>query len=183
MPNLDSGPDGPFVMPGEFGIVLEVGDERRSQDLTVRPDDRLAVTAEERQARYDFTMELRDLHTVRTTKRGVAAYDLERLHFRIAWKRWPKSDGSRLRRTLSAPKRLPAEIEEIADEWRRLNADIRNWWTGLLGKFDGGPSTTGSLTGPSDDQRRRMARIWEARARAAEEKLNDGKGRCGSAVE
>ena len=72
-----------------------------------------------------------------------------------------------------------AEIEEIADEWRRLNADIRNWWTGLLGKFDGGPSTTGSLTGPSDDQRRRMARIWEE-VRAAEEKLNTVA--CGSAV-
>ena len=77
VPNLDSGPDGPFVMPGEFGIVLEVGDERRSQDLTVRPDDRLAVTAEERQARYDFTMELRDLQLFAYEK-GVAAYDMER---------------------------------------------------------------------------------------------------------
>ena len=67
---------------------------------------------------------------------------------------------------------LAAQIKEAADEWRRLNRDIRSWWRGLRGQFDGGPSTIGSLTGPSDDQRRRMARIREE-ARAAEERLRE----------
>ena len=49
---------------------------------------------------------------------------------------------------------------------------MRNWWTGLLGNFDGGPSTTGSLTGPSDDQRRRLARLTEE-ARVAGEQLDE----------
>ena len=167
VPNLDSGPDGPFVLPGEFGVVLEVGDERRSQDLTVRPDERLAVSDEERQARYAFTMELRDLQLF-AYEQGVAAYDLERAADE-GMEALAEAEGVDPE-DLERAEALAAEIEEVADEWRRLNADIRNWWTGLLGKFDGGPSTTGSLTAPSDDQRRRMARIWEE-ARAAEEEL------------
>lgn len=37
----------------------------------------------------------------------------------------------------------------------------------MIGKFDGGPSTMGSLAGPSDDQRRRLARVQEKAGRAA----------------
>ena len=60
---------------------------------------------------------------------------------------------------LERARELAGEIEEVADEWRAINSDIRNWWTGLRGKFDGGVSTTGSLTGPSDDHRRRLEQI------------------------
>ena len=73
---------------------------------------------------------------------------------------------------LERAKALAAEIKEVADEWRRINRDIRGWWRGLRGQFDGGPSTMGSLTGPSDDQRRRLARIWDE-ARVAEEELRE----------
>ena len=66
---------------------------------------------------------------------------------------------------LERAKEFAAEIEEVADAWREINSSIRNWWTGLLGNFDGGPSTMGSLTGPSDDQRRRLARLTDAGAR------------------
>ena len=67
---------------------------------------------------------------------------------------------------------MATQIKEVADEWRRINRDIRGWWRGLRGQFDGGPSTMGSLTGPSDDQRRRLAKVWEE-ARAAEERLRE----------
>ncbi|MYK66371.1 MAG: hypothetical protein F4022_07850 [Gemmatimonadetes bacterium] len=73
---------------------------------------------------------------------------------------------------LERAEELAAEIKGVADEWRRINRDIRGWWRGLRGQFDGGPSTMGSLTGPSDDQRRRLARIWEE-ARVAEERLRE----------
>lgn len=169
VPNLDSGPDGPFVLPGEFTVVLTVGDERRQQDLTVRPDERLRVTEAERLARYEFTLELHELKRFAYDE-GVAAYDLER-EAEAAIEALEEADDVD-EDDLDRARELAAEIEEIADEWRRLNADIRNWWTGLLGKFDGGPSTTGSLTGPSDDQRRRMARIW-VEARTAEEQLDE----------
>ena len=169
VPNLDSGPDGPLVLPGEFTVALTVGDERRQQDLTVRPDDRLRVSEAERVARYEFTMELHELKRFAYDK-GVAAYDLER-EANGAVETLEETGGVD-EDDLERARELAAEIEEVADEWRRLNSDIRNWWTGLLGKFDGGPSTMGSLTGPSDDHRRRMARIWEE-ARAAEEQLDE----------
>ncbi len=169
VPNLDSGPDGPLVLPGEFTVVLTVGDDRRQQDLTVRPDDRLRVSEAERVARYEFTMELHELKLFAYDV-GVAAYDLER-EANGAVETLEETDGVD-EDDLERARELAAEIEEVADEWRRLNSDIRNWWTGLLGKFDGGPSTMGSLSGPSDDHRRRMARIWEE-ARAAEEQLDE----------
>lgn len=166
VPNLDSGPDGPFVLPGEFMVVLRVGDERRQQDLTVRPDERLRVSEADRLARYEFTLELHELKRL-AYEEGVAAYDLER-EAEAAVE--ALADGDDIdENDLERAKALAAEIEEVADEWRDINSNIRNWWTGLLGNFDGGPSTTGSLTGPSDDQRRRLARLTdEARVAGAQ---------------
>ena len=169
VPNLDSGPDGPFVLPGEFTAVLRVGDERRQQSLTVRPDERLRVTEEERLARYEFTMELHELKRL-AYEEGVAAYDLER-EATAAVEALEEAEGVD-EDDLDRAKELAAEIEEVADEWRDINSNVRNWWTGLLGNFDGGPSTTGSLTGPSDDQRRRLARLTDE-ARVAGERLDE----------
>ena len=169
VPNLDSGPGGPLVLPGEFAVALDVGDERRQQPLTVRPDDRLAVSEEERRARYDFTMELHDLQLF-AYEQGVTAYDAQRAADEGV-KALKEAEGVAAE-DLERAEELAAQIKEVADEWRRLNRDIRNWWRGLRGQFDGGPSTMGSLTGPSDDQRRRMARIREE-ARAAEERLRE----------
>ena len=114
-------------------------------------------------------MELHELKRF-AYEQGVAAYDLDRSASE-ALDALGEAEGVDPEDVTRAEE-LAAEIEEVADEWRRLNRDIRNWWTGLLGKFDGGPSTTGSLTGPSDDQLRRMARVWE-QARAAEERLGE----------
>lgn len=169
MPTLDAGPDGPLVLPGTFTVILEVGDERRSQRLTVRPDDRLGISAEERQARHAFTMELHELQRF-AYEQGVTAYDAQRDADEgvEALAEVEGVDEGDLERAEA----LAAEIREVADEWRRLNRDIRSWWRGLRGQFDGGPSTMGSLTGPSDDQRRRLARIWEE-ARVAQEELRE----------
>ena len=91
-------------------------------------------------------------------RQGSEAYDAERR----ASESLEALEGVRktwLGEDLGRARELVGEIEEVADEWRSINGDIRNWWTGLRGKFDGGPSTTGSLTGPSDDHRRRLERI------------------------
>ena len=169
VPNLDSGPDGPFVLAGQFTVAMQVGDDRRQQSLAVRPDERLRVSAEDRLARYEFTLELHELKRL-AYEEGVAAYDLER-EAEAAVEALEEGDDVAAD-DLERAKELAAEIEEVADEWRDINSDIRNWWTGLLGNFDGGPSTTGSLTGPSDDQRRRLARLTDE-ARAAGERLDE----------
>ena len=172
VPNLDSGPDGPFVLPGEFTVALTVGDERRQQDLTVRPDERLRVSEADRIARYEFTLELHELKRL-AYEEGVAAYDLEREASEAVEALEGADDVDE--DVLERAKELAAEIQEVADEWRDINNNIRNWWTGLLGNFDGGPSTTGSLTGPSDDQRRRLGRLTDE-ARVAGERLDEVEG-------
>ena len=77
----DSGPDGPFVLPGEFTVFLRVGDERRQQIVTVRPDERLRVSEADRLARYEFTLELHELKRL-AYEEGVVAYDLQRRGYR-----------------------------------------------------------------------------------------------------
>ncbi len=167
VPMLDSGPDGPFVLPGEFGVTLRVGEERRTQQLTVRPDERLAITAQERRARYDFTMELHELKR-QAYEEGVAAYDLER-EAQAAVEALEVLEGVD-EDDLARARELSSQVGEVAARWRGINSSVRNWWTGLLGNFDGGPSTTGSLTGPSADQRRRLARLTDDAGAAAIER-------------
>jgi len=156
VPSLDAGPEGPLVLAGTFTIRLTAGGETREQSLEVRPDPQLPVSAEERLARHEFSMALFELQRV-AYRQGSDAYEVERR----AAESLEALEGAEdvAAGNLERARELVAEIEEVADEWRSINADIRNWWTGLRGKFDGGPSTTGSLTGPSDDHLRRFERI------------------------
>ena len=176
VPNLDSGSRGPLVLPGAYTVELRVEGAAavQRQPLIVRPDDRFLVPAGERLARYEFTMELYALQRV-AYERGVEAYDLERATDAAAdsLRALVDEDAPAEGEAAAAAERAEAlakEVEEMADDWREINGDLRNWWTGLIGKFDGGPSTMGSLAGPSDDQRRRLARVRE-KVHAANDKL------------
>jgi hypothetical protein len=53
---------------------------------------------------------------------------------------------------------LVVELEDVANALRGRNSDLRGWWRGLIGEFDGGPSVIGSMTGPNESQRQRL--IW-----------------------
>ncbi len=161
---LDAGARGPFVLAGTFAVELQAGDTRQTAQLEVLPDPLVPVTAEERAARYRFTMQLYELQQV-GYDRGVEAYELqqrsrEALDSLLAKEDVPESDSL-------AADSLVSEIGRVADDWRGRNSDVRNWWTGLIGKFDGGPSTTGSLTGPSDSQQRRLAAVRDQFDQAA----------------
>ena len=50
------------------------------------------------------------------------------------------------------------ELEDVVNALRGRNSDLRGWWRGLIGEFDGGPSVIGSMTGPNESQRQRL--IW-----------------------
>ena len=168
VPNLDAGPEGPLVLPGTFVVRVTAGAETHEQLLEVRPDPELPLSAEERRARYDFTMALFGLQST-AYARGSDAYAHERQASDVLEELEGASDASA--DALERARELMAEIEGLADDWRSINGDIRNWWTGLRGKLDGGPSTTGSLSGPSDDQQRRLrqvrAEVEAARARGS----------------
>ena len=166
VPQLDAGPRGPLVLPATYAVELSVGGQTYDTSLDVRPDPDLPVPASERVARYDFTLALYALQQ-RAYEHGTRSYDLDRAR--------EEALGA-----LDSAGVEPSEemetffdrIEEAAGEWRSVNNQVRNWWTGLVGQFDGGPSTVGSLTGPSDDQRRRLDRLRE-RADQAESELDE----------
>lgn len=175
VPSLDTGSRGPLVLPGAYTVELRVdgASDGPSRPLIVRPDERFPVSADERLARYEFTLELYALQRL-AYERGVAAYDLERAtdaavdSLQALVDEDAPAEGEAVA-ALERAEALAKEVEEVADDWREINGDLRNWWTGLIGKFDGGPSTLGSLAGPSDDQRRRLARVQEKAQAAADE--------------
>ena len=178
-PNLDAGPEGPFVLPGTYTVRLTAGPETREQLLEVRPDPALPVSTEEHLARYEFTIALFDLQRT-AYEEGVDAYELERRASDAIEALEGADDVSP--EDLERARELVTEIEEVADGWRSINGDIRNWWTGLRGNFDGGPSTTGSLTAPSDDQRRRLVQL-RAEARDASTRLDTALEETASALD
>lgn len=155
VPMLDSGSRGPLVLSGMYEVTLVADGETRTTSLEVRPDPDLPIPEAERVARYEFTLALRDLQQM-AYDQGVVAYDLDRARetAEAALDSADVEDRDEIDELLG-------RIEEVADEWRAVNGQVRNWWTGLIGQFDGGPSTVGSLTGPSDDQRRRLESVRE----------------------
>ena len=169
VPGADSGPDGPLVLPGTYAVELAVGEEVRRRELVVRPDAEMPVPPEERLARHEYTLELYELQK-RGYALGVMAYEMDRARETALDSLYARDEVSE--EDSASAHSLTAEIEEVADDWRSLNRDVRNWFTGLIGKFDGGPSTTGSLTGPSEDQLRRLARVREE-ADTAEKRLDE----------
>ena len=164
VPMLDAGPRGPLVLPATYTVEMSVAGETQGTTLDVRPDPGLPVPESERVARYEFTLALYALQKL-GYERGVAAYELDRGRERSE----SALDSAAVERTEELDGLLDG-IKEAADEWRAINGQVRNWWTGLIGQFDGGPSTVGSLTGPSEDQQRRLARLQE-RAEEAEAEL------------
>ena len=169
VPRLDTGPGGPLVLPGTYAVELAVGEEVRRRELVVRPDAEMPVPPEERLARYEYTLELYELQK-RGYALGVMAYEMDRARETALDLLYARDEVSE--DDSASAHSLAAEIEEVADDWRSLNGEVRSWWTGLIGKFDGGPSTTGSLTGPSEDQLRRLARVREE-ADVAEKRLDE----------
>ena len=166
VPMLDAGPRGPLVMPATYTVELTAGEESRRTTLEVRPDPDLPVPASERLARYEFTLALYALQQ-RAYEGGTSAYALDRERERVE----AELDSAEVERSEELDELL-TRIDEAADEWRAVNNQIRNWWTGLVGQFDGGPSTVGSLTGPSDDQQRRLSRL-QTRADESEADLDE----------
>ncbi len=167
-PSLDVGPQGPLVMPGTYRARLtgppEGGDEIA---VEVRWDPMMPLSESEIRSRYDFTLELYELQQLgyhaqvqaRLTEDAArAAVDSLRV---LAGVSADTPDEERPAQVEQADSLLE-EIRSAASGVRARNRDLRGWWRGLIGEFDGGPSTLGSLTGPNDSQVQRLA--WTRQA-------------------
>ncbi len=149
---LDVGPRGPFVMVGDYEVEVTVGDLTATQPVEVRPDPAMQIPPEERSARYAFTVELYQLQAeeyhaavqanLMERAAGVALDSLGEIE---------DNDRERLQELID-------QIDAAADELRDQNRSLRSWWRGLIGEFDGGLNTQGTMTGPTGDQQRRYER-------------------------
>ena len=165
-PNLDVGPRGPFVLAGTYTVDVAAGGTTQSRTVEVRPDPLLALSNDEQRRRYDFTLALYDLQ--------AREYHAAVQGNRIARSAEDALDTLRVRE--GVPEEAVAEADSLgdvigaaADSIMRQNGQLRGWWRGLIGEFDGGPSTQGTMTGPTDDQRRRLVRTEGDFARTVEE--------------
>ena len=177
VPGLDVGPRGPVVLPGTYraafagrptvpdgGAVVEV----RFDPLMAQVDVG---------ARYDFTMGLYELQQVGYHAQ-VQAQAVERAAQEAvdSMKTLAGVTSATPRDELPDPiaqaDSLLGVVQAAARGLRQRNGDLRGWWRGLIGEFDGGPSVIGSMTEPNDSQRQRLAWTQE-RFDLAVEALDD----------
>lgn len=169
VPSLDVGPRGPMVLPGTYRASFEVGPVATPADVEVRWDPLLPDV--DVRARYDFTMELYALQqtgyhaqvqAATVEKAARASVDSLRALAGVD----DAAEEEDLPDYVARADSLLGELTQVTRALRRRNGDLRGWWRGLIGEFDGGPSVIGSMTAPNDAQRRRMAWTRERFAEA-----------------
>ncbi len=148
---LDVGPQGPFVMAGTYDIEVQAGDLVETRTALVVTDPAMQIAESDRRARYEFTVDLYRLQA-EEYHAAVQANQIARA---------ATSAIDSLGEVDDAMKRVEELVEEIsqaAGELKDQNGSLRSWWRGLIGEFDGGLNTQGTMTGPTEDQRRRYTR-------------------------
>ena len=136
-------------------------------------------------ARYDFTMELYELQQLgyhaqvqagRIVEAAQAALDSLRAVTGgtgstggAAAEDTTRADPAASPGPLAVADSLVQEARSASRSLGRRNADLRGWWRGLIGEFDGGPSVIGSMTPPSDSQRDRLSWTLSSFQEAVEE--------------
>ncbi len=152
-PALDVGPQGPLVMAGRYTAELDALGDTATTTLEVRTDPLHPVPEAEQETRYAFTLALYRLERraydaalrSRALREGATAAVK-------AFRDRKPADAAVLARVDSMARVVSKPDREIA----RVNLSLRNWWRGLIGQFDGGSSTQGTMTGPTPGQERRL---------------------------
>ncbi len=174
-PSLDVGPRGPLVLPGRYRarfVDLPRGGD--DTEIEVRWDPLMPLPEAEIRARYDFTMELYALQQdgyhaqVQATLVQEAAQEAVGSLKALAEVSSETPEGEQPQHVAAADSLL-SELRSFSSALRRRNSDLRGWWRGLIGEFDGGPSTIGSLTAPNDSQQQRLVWTQEAFSKAVAE--------------
>jgi photosystem II stability/assembly factor-like uncharacterized protein len=178
VPSLDVGPRGPMVMPGQYSVeLLAAGQVLSSTELQVRWDPLKPMLESEIRARHDFTMALYELQQIgyhaSVQADEVADVAREAMDTLKSVEDVPAgTPRDSLPEELAIADSLRSAIADVASELRRRNNDLRGWWRGLIGKFAGGPSVIGSMTGPTRSQEERLE--WtRVRLREAVQRLDE----------
>lgn len=159
---LDVGPQGPFVMAGTYEVEVQVGDLVETRTARVVTDPAMTIAESDRRARYEFTVELYRLQA-EEYHAAVQANQIARAATSAVDSLSESGDP------MERVQELVEEISDAASELEDQNGSLRSWWRGLVGEFDGGLNTQGTMTGPTDDQRRRYTRTRREFSAALEE--------------
>jgi hypothetical protein len=114
----------------------------------------MPLSAAEHRARFDFVRELREL-------RAAAHYALaqgDSLSRLIAEAR-AESDGSGDENVTTQTDSVNARLSRALERGRRHRTALENWFNGLMGVFVGGPTSQGSMTGPTESQQRQITTL------------------------
>jgi transposase-like protein len=152
-PNLDVGPRGPFVLAGTYEVEVEAGDRRVTQQVVVRTDPLMDISPDEQRSRYAFTVALYQLQAAEYYGAVQANILVERTDSAVEGLEALEELADEVRQRVDS---LQGEVQSVGRDLGRQNGTLRGWWRGLIGEFDGGPSTQGTMSGPTSDQRRRL---------------------------
>ncbi len=161
---MESKNAGPFVLPGFYTIELEAAGVRRQVQAEVLADSLIPLLDAERRARFDFVLELREL-------RAGARYAFARgdsVQQLIAGVRKAAGDRNGVRVATHADS-AAARIGAVMERFRPQRMALENWFNGLAGAFVGGPTSQGSMTEPTEAQKRQLARLGPAIERITSE--------------
>ena len=150
--DYDVGPQGPFIMAGEYQVEVRAGQLSATQAVQVRSDPAMPISPEEQRARYEFTVNLYRLQS-EEYHTAVQANLLERSANAAT-----DSVGELSNDAHKRIRELVEHINSVANDIRGQNNSLRSWWRGLIGEFDGGLNTQGTMTGPTGAQTRRYER-------------------------
>ncbi len=108
-------PYGPFVLPGEYGVRLKVGERQQVEKLVVRADPAIPMGEAERRDWHDLLVELTHLQATARAVRATAEQMEEQLETAKAALALKPETPSEL---VSEVERLLGEVAEIARESR-----------------------------------------------------------------
>ena len=146
-------PRGPFVLPDTYIVRLRAGTVVREKTLEVRPDPLDPLTGSERRERWAFLLD------TQTVNREAFDRGLELRALRDEVRRV----RSAVRTAAEAPAALGADLDtldrDLGTLYRRFWNEVRRGTERLLNAFAGSGVETGTLLGPTADQRTQVRRL------------------------
>jgi photosystem II stability/assembly factor-like uncharacterized protein len=148
-------PRGPFVLPGEYQVVLRVGETEQRKTVKVKGDPIIALSEEDRRAWHDLLVALNEMQaTVRNT---LAVLDQAQAEV--------KAVREAVRAHTGVPESVMTQIQALADQLNHIKEKMRGE-SGRSRAEQPGPlpvadqarqlyfSIEGSTAVPTDDQKR-----------------------------
>ncbi len=150
---------GPLVLPGEYNVMLKVGDQEMTKTVKVADDPRIEISFEERKAQHDVLVKLYNLYPY-VSAADKAVGDLNKELDKVR---------KTLKKVADVPESITDYIETTAKELKeikiRLTGDPELGFRGRSFSIQGGLSALGNAIGGYSEAptERQLGRMEEKR--------------------